>query len=223
MTHQIRLSIAAGLTLALTLAVAGILIPAGAWSPALAISVLVLALQLGGVFYLPSRLSRTKPDAALASIGPLAVLIPLCIVLACAAVWAGLTLHEKISWTFSLLSAGAMVLGLVLLGAAQAKVIEASRPADDPRAQWQTLLATLSAQLPSGETHARLQSLAETIRYSARNVAGREPEEDAQISRILSSLANNHGETAKMLTQLDQIESALSIRESKLKALRSQI
>ena len=223
MTHNTRLSLAAGLIFALTLAIAGILIPASAWYPALAISILVLALQLGGVFYLPTRLSRTKPDAALASIGPLSTLIPLCIVLAGAAVWAGLTLHEKLSWTLSLLSVGSLALGWILLGAAQDRIISASRPADDPRAQWQTLIVTLGTTAPSDEAKTRLQALSETIRFSASSISGYEPEENAQISRTLNMLAGDHLEATEMLAQLDRIESALSIRESKLKAQRSQI
>lgn len=220
--------VAAGTVVALAM----VLFPEGLVSNVAMVSLAVVALAVGFIFYVPTVLISSQGDsdaAQMASLGPAGLLSSLLLAFAVAGFVFALSGLPRLAWAADILAVATLVIGGLLLRAASATIasITAQRPGPSRHTVWQgQLQAHFSLARDAGQ-RSDLEKLAEKFRYAASDAPGGSPQ-DAQIDgligevtqQVMAAAADTAAPAPVLKPQLLQLEALLSQREVFLRSGR---
>jgi hypothetical protein len=222
-------NIAALIASSMVLAIAFVLLPVQAWSPAMITSVIIFTLAVGLLFYAPSAIFRkqSKRDAAqLATIGPIGAITGWFLLLAAGAVVLSILGHEKIVIALDIFAVGTFVIGGLMLRASMNIVNEVSEnyTISSNHIKWQSHIQGLCNVSSEKISKELLDGLADKLRYVASDISGGSPMDsdiDTAISEIGSQLDTTPGANIESL--IKKIDMLLAKRDIFLRTARSKI
>lgn len=211
----------------MVLIMATILVPEKSWSNAAITSIVIFALSIGFVFYVPSVVKpQGAGDAApMASLGPLGIITGWMLLVTAGAFVLALLGMDKLAWAMVVLSIGSFMLSGLLLRAASDVVGNVAKQYSSPSKHiyWQREIQGLSSATPDGQLKNSLANLAEKLRYTASDVLGGSPQDgqiDGEIKAIVNLLAAKN--SANVQNKITQIEVLMSQRDIFLRSARDK-
>jgi len=228
MSMKMKLGLAGSVVALAAIAILVVLLPVGVWSAPVIAATALVAILLGGFFYLPAPLapSSRSEESRLALIGPSGVVVSLALLGALAAFAVGLTGYNALSWSLTILTSAGLIVSALVLHASSGVIDQAvaSQPDNSERMEWQGLLNEAVSR-NAGRPHTeRCVRLVESLRYTASSIKNQTVAEDAAIrAKLVQLLGFSPSESDAAFTQaMDEIEALVMRRQQQLVASRSK-
>jgi len=209
------------------LAVALALIPAGYWFPEVKTSLGLLALSVGFLLYAPSFSAARGGAIGLLVLGPTAALNSVMVLAASVALYTALHGYSGVSWALNAVVVGGFVVGWSLLRASAnvaSSVIQTTTLPSEHNI-WISQVHGLVQVSTDASIKRQLATLAEQLRYVARDVPGVQLQENVRVASLLGDLSHavrpDYNGTFTEL--MNALQAAIAQRELALKNLRTQM
>lgn len=211
------------------MAVAGVLFPEQLTGNVAIATLVIFALSVGFMFYVPSLLlqDRRGSDAAqMASIGLAGAISAFLLVATTIAFALALLGHDRLAVAMDVIAIGGLIVGGLTARSALAVIDEGSR-ASAPVSRhslWQQEMQALSAGVGDDGARKEIDRLAEKLRYSANDVPGGSPQ-DAEIDSLLENLRGilDGNDPSGLSASVRKMEALLSRREIFIRSARSKV
>ncbi len=221
------LNIAALVTSIMMLLIAFILVPEKSWNTATTISIIIFALTVGFIFYIPNTIMKRQDNSnatQLASIGPLGIITGLMLPLTASAFVMALLDFPKIAYVLDVLAVSGFIVSGLILNAALNVINDVAEQSSMPSKHftWQGTFQGLSAVVSDADSKIALEKLIEKLRYMPSDVAGGSPQ-DSAIESIVQEINNelNLDNSANIQSLLGKIEVLVAQRDIYLRSARS--
>lgn len=221
-------NIAAIVASIMVLAIAFILVPDKSWNSSAIISVIIFALAMGFVFYVPNIVAKrhgSNNAAQLASIGPLGVITGWMLLLASGAFVLAVAGYLKLALALDVFAIGAFIISLLMLNTALNIVNNVAEQSNEPSKhfQWQTVLQGLCAIVSDADSKNSLEKLVEKLRYAASDITGGTPQ-DIQIEGVVQEINDQLilDNSSNIQNLISKIEVLMAQRDVYLRSARSK-
>ena len=212
----------------MVLAIAAVLVPDKSWSNAAITAVVIFALAVGFVFYVPSMLvkSQSGSDAVqMASLGPLGVVTGWTLLLTAGAFVLAILGMDKLAWSLDIFAIGSFIISGLMLRAAADVVsnVAAKYSVPSKHIGWQSEVQGLRSIASDAKSKAFLEQLAEKLRYAASDVPGGSPQDgsiDSEVRGIGDQLSADSA--ANVQSQIAKIEMLIAQRDVFLRSARNK-
>jgi hypothetical protein len=176
-------NIAALVSSLMILAMAYVLVPDKLWTNEAIAALVIFALAVGFIFYIPSVLVKDhgENDAAqMASIGPLGVITGLTLLLTSGAFVLSLLEMNKFALALDIFAVGTFIVSALMLRVASSVIGDVTTQYSMPsnHIRWQSEIQGFSGIASDRKTKASLEKLAEKFRYAASDLPGGTPSDD---------------------------------------------
>lgn len=222
------LNLAALVAAATIMALAAILFPEHLKSNASISALVIFALSVGFMFYVPSVLVRDRAGsnaASMASIGMAGVISSLLLIATAIGFCLALTGYERLAMAADVLAVGGLIVGGLIVRSALLVVdnVSNSSSAVSKHSAWQQELKILSGVVRDDALKKDLERVSEKLRYSASDVVGGSPQ-DADIDGLLSASkeAVFSDDSSGLKGLMLKVEVLLAQREVYLRSARSK-
>lgn len=221
-------NLAALIASVMVLAIAAVLVPDKSWSNAAITSVVIFALAVGVIFYVPSIVvkSQSGSDAArIASLGPLGVVTGWTLLLTAAAFCLALFGMEKSACALDIFAIGSFIISGLMLRTATNVIgnVAAQYSVPSKHTGWQGEIQNLRSIASNTESKSSLEQLAEKLRYAASDIPGGSPQ-DGQIVSVIKTINEqlSSDSAANVQSQISKIEILITQRDVFLRSTRNK-
>lgn len=212
----------------MVLAITYVLVPDKSWTNEAIASVIIFALAVGFIFYIPSVLVKNQSgsDASrMASLGPLGVVTGWTLLLTTGAFVLAILGMSKFALALNIFAVGSFIISGLVLRAALNVVSDTSAQYSAPSShiKWQGDVQGFRGITSDSKSKAALDQLAEKFRYSASDVPGGSPN-DSAIDSALSALGEQlSGDgNANIQSHIAGIEVLIAKRDVFLRSARNK-
>lgn len=222
------LNLAALVAAVTVVAFAAVLFPENLTSDVSIAALIVFALSVGFMFYVPSILVRNGSGsnaASMASIGMSGAISLMLLIATAIGFFLALAGYERLAIATDILAIGGFIVGVLVVRSALVVVdsVSGSSSRVSKHSVWQQEIQALSSVVGDDLIKNNFEKLSEKLRYSASDVAGGAPQ-DSEIDGLISAskealLGENSSELKNLLIK---IELLLAQREVFLRSARSR-
>ena len=210
------------------LAIAYVLVPDKVWTNEAIAALIIFALAVGFIFYIPSALVKDNGDndaAQMASIGPLGAITGWTLLITSAAFVLALLGMNKAALALDIFAVGTFIVSALMLRAASSIISNVASQYSVPsnHIRWQGEIQGFRSIAIDSKTKTALEKLAEKFRYSASDVPGGTPSDDHIDSAINSIGAALSSDSSIDITNLiAKIDVLISQRDVFLRSKRNK-